>query len=171
MARPASQLIEINLKDQKRLLKLFNQLKGGAQRKILRPALTAGMTPAQKKAKRNAPVDVSGRLHKKTWIDGGSLKKSIGKRVVTYSRSGAVLVIVGVRKDFSAPGGIMPSKYLHLVERGTTHRWQKKTGAYVGRVRPTHFLVNAIKSNRNRIQQIVSQKFSERMKAFINNSK
>lgn len=73
---------------------------------------------------------VKGRTPKRS----GQLKRSLGRKVKVYRESGVVVALVGARQGFRIQGGIRtrgrkkgqphfinPTKYLHLVELGTTH--------------------------------------------------
>lgn len=77
---------------------------------IVRGASSKALTPVNKLAKRAAPVDT------------GLLKKSIGKRIRTYRRSGAVVGLIGVREGFTqVTGGKKrnPAKYGIIIEART----------------------------------------------------
>lgn len=164
----AQQALTISLRDQKRLLKLFQSLKGGAQRRIVRPAITVAQTPAHKTAKRDAPRDIEGRWHNGVFVEGGSLKKSLSKRVRSNSKSGVVMAITGVSRGFSHPAGIQPHRYLHLVNDGTGERWKKSTGQYTGSVKATNFLQRSMTSNENRMSGTFKTKFVAGMQREIN---
>jgi len=131
-------------------IRRMKAMKASAERKLVRAATTKAMRAAQKDAKRNAPVDRSGRYFKGEFYKGGSLKKAIGIRTRTYAKTGMVVVLVGVRK-LDNQGKLIPSNYHHLVELGTDERWQKTTGRYTGSVKATHFLRDALVKNRNHI--------------------
>jgi HK97 gp10 family phage protein len=95
-----------------RLRRKLERLETKSQKKIVRPAVNAALTPINKAAKRKASVET------------GLLKKSIGKKVKTY-RSGTVWGGVGPRTGFKTQmedGRFRnPVKYAHLVELGTRH--------------------------------------------------
>jgi len=87
---------------------------GDKANQIVKPAVNAGLTPINKAAKRNVPTDM------------GLLKRSIGKLVKVYKRSGVIYGAVGARTSpqFSAPDAAqgrvrIPKNYAHLVELGT----------------------------------------------------
>lgn len=154
-----NQAISIDLPDQKKLLRAFQDLAGGSQRRVVRPAITAGHTPATKKAKKSAPFDEEGRYHNGVFVEGGSLRKSLTKRVRSFTRSGVVMAITGVSRSFNHPAGIEPHRYLHLVNDGTKERVKKSTGQATGAVRPTRFLEKSMTSTQGQQQSIFRQKF------------
>lgn len=106
--------IRVQIRGGKQLQRKLNRLASVTQRKIMRPAVSAGLVPFNKSAKRRAARS------------SGLLSKSIGTRVKVYRRSGVVYGVVGPRTRFSAMvGGVtarreIPTKYAHLVEFGTS---------------------------------------------------
>lgn len=114
---------------------------GGKVNQIVKPAVNAALTPINKAAKRNVAVDM------------GLLKRSIGKVVKVYKRSGVIYGAVGARtgSQFSAPDRQqnrvrIPKNYAHLVELGTIDK----------AARP--FLRPALDANRTTSFGIVKQK-------------
>jgi HK97 gp10 family phage protein len=85
--------------------------------KIARRALQMASTPILKTAKRLAPKET------------GLLRKSIGRRLKTYRRTGTVFVMIGPRYGFKQLVTLAsgkqhlrnPIKYAHLVELGTAN--------------------------------------------------
>lgn len=94
----------------KKLIRKLNRLRTGITA-IVRGASSKALTPVNKAAKRAVPVAT------------GLLKKSIGKRIRTYRRSGAVVGLVGVREGFTQVGddGVKrnPAKYGIIIEART----------------------------------------------------
>ena len=120
-----------------RLIRILDGL-GKDITKIVRPAVNAALTPINKAAKRGAPVDT------------GILKKSIGKKVKTYKRTGIVMGMVGARGGFRIlePGRNdgrerIPVFYHHLAEDQKPH------------LRP------ALDANRTRAVRILGRKIIE----------
>jgi len=101
----------VELIGDKKLRRKLQQLAGGAQRRIVRPAVSKALTPINRAAKRRCPVET------------GLLKRSIGKKVKAYKWSGTVWGGVGPRVGYKKqmPDGSWrnPTKYAHLVELGT----------------------------------------------------
>jgi len=92
----------------KALAKIFKQLPGRIFRKVARASVSKALTPVTKSAKRRVRVQT------------GLLKKSIGKKVKTYSRSQNIAGIVGARNEIEGEfkgKKRKPAKYSHLVER------------------------------------------------------
>lgn len=105
-----------------RLLKRLDGLEKKVRNQILRKATFKASEPVYKDARRSAPKG-----------ETGLLKKSIGRRVRVYRKSGVVVVVVGPRTGFrksragrvvTALGkkyqaaGVNPTRYAHLVEFG-----------------------------------------------------
>ena len=91
----------------KKLSRKLERLPNRIMRKVVRQAVSAGLTPLNKEAKRQAPKD------------SGTLKKSIGKKIKTYKNDGVVWGGVGARSGFRVvidgkPRD--PRRYIHLVE-------------------------------------------------------
>lgn len=111
------------------LYRSMEALKKGAKSRVARKMTNAGSTLILKAAKRNAKNTGSNG-----WVSTKVLSKSVGKKTKTYSKSGAVVAIIGPRKGFktqvgtrkrggkkSSPGDpIMhdPANVAHLVEFG-----------------------------------------------------
>lgn len=100
----------------KEAVEALKGLPGKIQRKVLRPTLTKATKPVLMAVKRLAPEDT------------GMLKKSIVRKVVTYQKTGAIVVVIGpsekirvevTRRGRTQPMIVNPSKYAHLVEFGT----------------------------------------------------
>lgn len=97
----------------KELTHLLNELPKRVARKGLRQAISAAASPIVKAAKSNAA--------KLT----GTLKKSIKKKIKTYS-DGNVVAIIGADRSIVGQritkGGkvkrVVPANYIHLVEKG-----------------------------------------------------
>ena len=102
----------LRIEGDEEIISKLQYLSAATQRKVIRPAANYAWTPVNKEAKSNAPVDT------------GTLKKSIGKKSVTYGGSGTVVVMVGARKSpqYIGPDGRKPWKYYHIVEHGTVNR-------------------------------------------------
>ena len=99
--------IDAVLDGERELGRLLRELPKAA-RKGLRGAMNAAATPISKAAKKNAPRE------------SGLLKRSIGKRVKTYS-SGTVAAVIGARREVSGEykgKKRVPANYAHLVEQG-----------------------------------------------------
>ncbi len=93
----------------KKLIRKLERLTKGVTA-IVRSATSKSLTPVNKAAKRAAPVDT------------GLLKKSIGKKIKTYRRSGAVVGLIGVRDGFTEISGGKkrnPAKYGIIIEART----------------------------------------------------
>ncbi len=104
---PASGL---RLKGDKALIRTLDRMKASAARRVIRPAVNAGLTPLNKAAKRTVPVD------KKL------LKRSLGKKVKLYGRTGVIFGAVGPRTGFRLIVNgkpVDPTKYGHVVEHRT----------------------------------------------------
>ena len=98
----------VELIGDKKLRRTLQQLAGGAQRRIVRPAVSKALTPINRAAKRRCPVET------------GLLKRSIGKKVKAYRYSGVIWGAVGPRVGYKKqmPDGSWrnPTKYAHLAE-------------------------------------------------------
>lgn len=103
----------IKITGEKELRRRLNRLASAAQRKIVRPAVNVALTPVNKAAKAKAPVKT------------GTLKKSLGKRVKAYTRTGVVWGGIGPRSGFKwvddKGHAHNPVNYAQLVELGTQH--------------------------------------------------
>lgn len=133
----------------KTVQRLLDELPRRVVKKGLRRAMTAAAAPMVKSAKRWAATESK------------TLKKSITRKIKTYS-NGNVIAVIGARKD--AEGTYrgrrrVPANYIHLVEKGTrTHRVRGYThpGA---KAQP--FMGPAYQQNKNQAQQIAGQKLAE----------
>lgn len=99
----------IQLIGDKELEKLFRSLGERVQRKVTRQAVNAAATPVVKAARQNAPER------------SGLLKKSVGRKIKTYTASGTVVGLIGPRTDVSGEyegKKVVPWRYAHLVEGG-----------------------------------------------------
>lgn len=97
----------LTLQGDKKMIRNLERLGSTIARRVVRKSVNKAMTPLNKAAKREAPVDT------------GLLKKSIGKVVRTYRKNGVVFAAVGPRTGFvKIIDGVKknPVKYAHLVE-------------------------------------------------------
>ena len=100
----------------KRLLAKVQRLPRAAQLKVIRPALNEASKIILQAVKARAPKDT------------GLLRKSLGRRMKTYRRSGVIVAYVGPRTGFKREVTLRsgrtvfrnPTRYAHLVERGTS---------------------------------------------------
>jgi HK97 gp10 family phage protein len=79
------------------------------QRKVLRSAVSAAATPVLKAAKAKTPKQ------------SGTLKKSLGRKIVTNKKTQSVTAIIGPRRGVTGEyegKERVPSRYAHLVENG-----------------------------------------------------
>lgn len=93
----------------KELQRALKTLGVRVQRKVLRQAVNAASTPVVKAARRKAPKQ------------SGLLRKSLGKKLKTYTKNGTVMALVGPRKDVEGEHEgekRRPARYAHLVENG-----------------------------------------------------
>lgn len=157
---------KMELRGDKELRKLFEELPKRVLRKGLRQAISAAASPIVKDAKRNAR-----RV-------SGLLKKAINKKIKTF-KNGNVIAIIGASR--SVAGSYLgrkrvPAHYIHLVEKGTRphalgkgsqlarvgKRASREVGQHVGRKHPgakAHpFLEPAWRRNINTSIGIASQK-------------
>jgi len=110
MARPVSALrMNATIEGIPELMKTLEKFPGAIQRRILRPVLSAEGSKVVSEARENVPRQT------------GLLRKSLGKKMVTY-KNGGVICVVGPRRGFKQvidgkPRN--PTKYAHLVEYGT----------------------------------------------------
>ena len=99
----------IKLVGDKELERELNKLEGKMIRRVIKPAIRTGLTPIQKQAKANVPVE-DGFLREE-------IKKHVGKKGTwgrVYVDSATYAGADGKRKN--------PNKYAHLVEFGTKHK-------------------------------------------------
>ncbi|HUU35196.1 MAG TPA: HK97-gp10 family putative phage morphogenesis protein [Vicinamibacterales bacterium] len=109
------------LSGHKELQRKLARLSAVAQRKVVRPAVNAALVPINKEAKRRCPVGQRGKRGTlgKLRAGGerskpGALKRSIGRKVKTYSATGTVWGGVGPRKEYADD----PGRRVHWVEFG-----------------------------------------------------
>lgn len=146
----------------KQVLSVLDRLKGSTARRVLRRAMQQATGPVTKTVKRMAPVRT------------GLLKKSIGRKVVTYSRTGTVVVIVGARSGYKTTGrgrnrkrvqtslgakykqtGQNPTRYLHLVELGTRT------------IAPRRFMQRSLAIHRRQIERSMARLLMEGIRAEV----
>ena len=102
--------VKVELNGLQDVLKTLARVKKAASSKILRKAAGAASKILVKEVKARVPVDT------------GLTRKSIGRRVKTYRKSGTVVALVGPRTGFADPNtGHDPVKTAHLAEFGTEH--------------------------------------------------
>ena len=119
----------VDIQGDKALRKLMKKLPDKTLRKVARQSINAAATPVLKAARRNAPSD------------SGKLKSVLAKKVKTYTKSKAVIALVGPKSR--------EATHAHFVEKGTAPRTQKTTGRYLGRTPATRFLQRALDENRS----------------------
>jgi len=101
--------INAHIEGLEELQAVLRTLPGKISRRVMRPALSAEGTKVVQAARQKVPQET------------GLLKKSLGKKVKTYTDTNAVVAIVGPRSGFrqiidGRPKN--PVKYAHLVEFG-----------------------------------------------------
>jgi HK97 gp10 family phage protein len=99
----------MKLEGDKALERKLRTLGDRVQRRVLRSAVNASASPVVKAAKRKAKKQ------------SGTLKKSLGKKVLTNKKHQSVTALVGPRKGVQGTfkGKVRkPSRYAHLVEKG-----------------------------------------------------
>lgn len=104
MARPG-----IELQGAKELRKLLKHLPDRVARKVLRAAVNKAATPIVKSARRKASKE------------SGTLRKSMGKKLVVNKKTGSVMAIIGPRREVTGEfegKQRVPANYAHLVEDG-----------------------------------------------------
>lgn len=129
-------MAELLITGDKKLQRQFRALKGGAQRKIMRPALRNAAKPIVKMARSLVPKDER------------ALEKSIGTQINTYKTTGSVIVRIGARSGYFLFDGLRkkdPIHYTHLVEFGTVN------------TPPRPFLRPAMDSNKNAVKAIINK--------------
>lgn len=144
--------------------------------KILRKAVNASARIMLKAARSLAPRGT------------GLLKKSLGVRIKTYQKSGAVVAIIGPRTGFKKTrqgktltafgkkmkaSGQNPTKYVHLIEFGRAEvRVKKKKvlsdgstiyGTVVKSVPPRPFLRKAFEQTKNAVVETMKQRIAEEL--------
>ena len=138
------------------LAKRLDKLGGVAARKIVRPAVTAALTPVTKAAKRNA------KPH------GANFRKSIVKKIKLYRRTGTIYGAVGNRRErTTGEGGRVtnPQNIAHLLEWG--HKpsgWYKKMEG-ASRVPGSRWLTRAFDEARRKAASILETQVRRRMLA------
>jgi HK97 gp10 family phage protein len=91
-----------------RVDRAFRELPTAIFNRVVGRAADAAMTPMLAAAKRKCPVET------------GVLKKSLGRKHVSYRGRGVQMVFIGPLVGFKDPGtGRNPANYAHLVEYGT----------------------------------------------------
>lgn len=106
---PSTKTIEAKIEGLKPILARMERWKGGKQRKVIRAAISKASTVILQEVKSRVPKR------------SGLLKKSMGRKVKTYTRTGTVIAIVGPRvghRKLYKGNYIDPVKYAHLVEFG-----------------------------------------------------
>jgi HK97 gp10 family phage protein len=101
--------VDLRLDGDRQLKRLIQELPKRVVKKGLRQAATAGGQPIVRAVKNAAPVD------------SGTLKKSIKKKIKTYSSSGNVIAVIGADRAASAiidNKKHVPANYIHLIEAG-----------------------------------------------------
>lgn len=109
-----SDYIKMDIRGDKQLEKLLTELPKRSITKGFRRAFSQSASPIVKDAKKNCP-----KLH-------GALKKSIDKKLKTYSTTGVVVCLIGPDKNvFGSITGkdgkirvVTPWRYAHLVHNG-----------------------------------------------------
>jgi HK97 gp10 family phage protein len=159
--------INMQLEGHRELVRELRAISGPKLRTMARKVATTAMKPVRAAAKVNAPVD------------GGRLRASIGQLATRNARGDAFSSRVGTRRDFTyrstggqklvsgrgkvrdkalGKGYTQDSKtaqqYARLIEFG-----YDKRGRLRRKAGPSHFLDNAIKSNRQQIIGTVSSEF------------
>lgn len=147
--------IKMELGGIKDALKSLDGLKRGVQRRILRAAVTEASAPILQSARGHAP--------KRT----GTFKRSLGKKVKTYSKSGTVVAIVGPRKGYKTQTGITrkgkeifedPTKIAHLLEYG---HLVVRGGKVVGHAPAYPSMTPAMQENQSRAVETIARRIGE----------
>lgn len=129
----------------------LSSLSRAIRSRILRKAMRAGAKIVHAQLKRNAPR----RL--------GALRASIAIRIKTKRRGGVTYAVIGPKRRFKGRKGskiagknVLPTKYAHLVEKGTKPHSLRKRGSADGAVgkmhpgaRPKPFISPAWESTRD----------------------
>lgn len=150
----------------------------------LRRVARASTTPILKSARALVPAKRKRVLYhgKKVFRYGttGQIKKSLGYRVATSKKTGAVYAIIGPRRGFKIMAfkayhkpkrsveaqrnvlvPVNPTNYSHLVEKGFTAKlWRS------GKLRPVAgkpFLKPALDANRSQVEEITARILSEEL--------
>lgn len=133
----------VQISGNKRLIRQFNSLKGGSQRRMMRPGVTKAAKPVVKMARSLVPAGE------------GLLKKSLGTQVTSYKRRGSVIVRMGARSGFGEIDedgkNRDPKNYAHLVENGTVF------------TAPKPFLRPAMDAHRSKIPATVAREIRTRI--------
>ena len=79
---------DVKLLGAKELIAKLQRLQPALQKRVMRPAVNFALTPMNSAARRNAPVET------------GLLRKSIGKKLKQYARSGTTWGGIGPRSGF-----------------------------------------------------------------------
>lgn len=128
----------------KQLERTFKTLGERVQRKLLRQAVSAAATPINKAAKQNAAKE------------SGTLKKSLGKKIVTNKRRQSVTAVIGPRRGVVGEykgKPRKPSRYAHLVEKG----FVDEAGNFH---QPQPFLAPAMASTEAQVTNIMQSKLA-----------
>lgn len=128
---------------------LLAQLPSRVEKKGLRAAVNAGATPVMRTMRTLAPSGPTGLL-----------KKAIGKKVKTYK--GSVAAIIGARRDVSGNVGkrrVVPSRYLHLVDKGTKGHAQGHGHHPGAKAQP--FVEESYRQNRDKSRSIITTKLKD----------
>ena len=103
----------VTITGDKALVRALNNIGPAINRRVIKGAANAAMSPVNKDAKRRL------KANKRT----GQLWRSIGKKSKSYASKGLVWVGVGPRDGFAIDteefGRVNPVNYAHLVELGT----------------------------------------------------
>jgi HK97 gp10 family phage protein len=105
-------------------------------------------------------------IRKETPVRSGALKKSLGKKVVTYKDDGHMALIIGPRADYITTWRgqkVRPVKYAHLVEFGFTFADSKKIHPKLrGKtVKGQHFMRKGFEGTQSQSMQAAQKKFKE----------
>lgn len=138
----------------------------------LKRAARLTATQALAVAKRKVPqrvIRTRGKDGKKkpTWGSSGTLKKSLGTKVVTNRKTGKITLLIGPRRKqgrnvLDASGRevfVNPSRYAHLVEKGAKIRIYGRGRTIRTKARP--FLEPARDFARNAVDDITRQVVAE----------
>ena len=133
----------IDIRGDRQLRRNLTDLAGKVARKTMRKGLSKGTQVIVKEARGRAPRET------------GLLRRSIGKKVITYKQSGTMVGVVGIKKNVvgSGPDGEKrwPFNYAHLVEFGTYSKHSKAGG-------PSAFMRPALDTKRAEALRVVRDK-------------
>ncbi len=131
----------------KELEKTLRTLGERTQRRVLRSAVSAASTPIVRAAKANANDSK----------ESGTLKKSLGRKLKTYTDTQTVVAVIGPRTNVTGTWKgkkRWPAKYAHLVEGGHID----EHGNYV---QPKPFLRPAFDSTQGQAVEVMKSKLAE----------